>query len=98
MPTRVRALSLTCEPTCPLGSKTATCQFFYPLSKELDIVEMRGTVAHASPDDSPVDSWHAGRADSLLHSAGNLWRLIFPFMGVIGGGVRAIAAANEWRA
>ena len=34
----------------------------------------------------------------LLHFAGNFWWLIFPFMGVVGGGVRAIAAANERRA
>lgn len=36
--------------------------------------------------------------DSLLHFAGNFWWLIFPLGGVIGGGVRAIAAANERRA
>jgi hypothetical protein len=34
----------------------------------------------------------------MLHFAGNFWWLIFPFMGVIGGSVRAIAAANERRA
>ena len=36
--------------------------------------------------------------DSLLHFAGNFWWLIFPLGGVIGGGVRAVAAANERRA
>jgi hypothetical protein len=36
--------------------------------------------------------------DSVLHFAGNFWWLIFPLGGVIGGGVRAIAAANERRA
>jgi hypothetical protein len=35
---------------------------------------------------------------ALLHFAGNFWWLIFPFGGVIGGGVRALAAANERRA
>jgi hypothetical protein len=34
----------------------------------------------------------------LLHFAGSFWWLIFPFMGVVGGGLRAIAAANERRA
>jgi hypothetical protein len=34
----------------------------------------------------------------LLDFAGHFWWLIFPFMGVIGGGVRAVAAANERRA
>ena len=34
----------------------------------------------------------------VLHFAGNFWWLIFPFMGVIGGGLRALAAANERRA
>jgi hypothetical protein len=36
--------------------------------------------------------------DSVLHFAGNFWWLIFPLGGVIGGGVRAITAANERRA
>jgi hypothetical protein len=36
--------------------------------------------------------------DSVLHFAGNFWWLIFPLGGVIGGGVRAVAAANERRA
>jgi hypothetical protein len=35
---------------------------------------------------------------ALLHFAGNFWWLIFPFMGAVGGGLRAIAAANERRA
>ena len=35
---------------------------------------------------------------SVLHFAGNFWWLIFPLGGVIGGGLRAIAAANERRA
>lgn len=34
----------------------------------------------------------------LLDFAGNFWWLIFPLGGVIGGGVRAVAAANERRA
>ncbi|MGV9800121.1 hypothetical protein ACWDTP_18940 [Mycobacterium sp. NPDC003449] len=36
--------------------------------------------------------------EPLLHFAGNFWWLIFPLGGVIGGGVRAVAAANERRA
>ena len=36
--------------------------------------------------------------DSVLHFAGNFWWLIFPLGGMIGGGVRAVAAANERRA
>src|ERR1700687_4825202 len=36
--------------------------------------------------------------DSLLHFAGNFWWLIFPLGGMMGGGLRAIAAANERRA
>ena len=35
---------------------------------------------------------------SVLHFAGSFWWLIFPLSGVIGGGLRAIAAANERRA
>ena len=34
----------------------------------------------------------------MLHFAGNFWWLIFPLGGVIGGGVRAVSAANERRA
>ena len=33
-----------------------------------------------------------------MHFAGNFWWLIFPLGGVIGGGVKAVAAANERRA
>jgi hypothetical protein len=36
--------------------------------------------------------------DPLLHLVGNFWWLVFPFGGAIGGGLRAIAAANERRA
>lgn len=36
--------------------------------------------------------------ESLLHFAGNFWWLIFPLGGVIGGGMKAVAAANERRA
>jgi hypothetical protein len=36
--------------------------------------------------------------ESLLYFAGNFWWLIFPLGGMIGGGVKAIAAANERRA
>ncbi len=36
--------------------------------------------------------------EALLHFAGNFWWLIFPLGGVIGGGVRAVAGANERRA
>jgi hypothetical protein len=36
--------------------------------------------------------------DSLLHFAGNFWWLIFPLGGMIGGGIRAVSAANERRA
>jgi hypothetical protein len=39
-----------------------------------------------------------GTVESVLHFAGNFWWLIFPLGGVIGGGVRAISAANERRA
>jgi hypothetical protein len=35
---------------------------------------------------------------SVLHFAGGFWWLIFPLGGVIGGGLKAIAAANERRA
>jgi hypothetical protein len=35
---------------------------------------------------------------SVLHYAGSFWWLIFPLSGVIGGGLKAIAAANERRA
>ena len=34
----------------------------------------------------------------VLHFAGTFWWLIFPLSGVIGGGLKAIAAANERRA
>ncbi len=34
----------------------------------------------------------------MLHFAANFWWLIFPLGGAIGGGIRAIAAANERRA
>jgi hypothetical protein len=34
----------------------------------------------------------------VFEFAGHFWWLIFPFMGVIGGAVRAIAVANERRA
>jgi hypothetical protein len=34
----------------------------------------------------------------VLHFAANFWWLIFPFAGVIGTGVRAVATANERRA
>lgn len=44
------------------------------------------------------DRWHSGVVDSLLHFAGNFWWLVFPLGGMIGGGLRAIAAANERRA
>ena len=36
--------------------------------------------------------------EALLHFAGNFWWLIFPLSGVIGGGMRAVQAANERRA
>ena len=36
--------------------------------------------------------------EALLHLAGNFWWLIFPLGGMIGGGVKAVAAANERRA
>jgi hypothetical protein len=36
--------------------------------------------------------------EALLHFAGNFWWLIFPLGGLIGGSVRAVAAANERRA
>jgi hypothetical protein len=35
---------------------------------------------------------------SVLHFAGSFWWLIFPLSGVIAGGLKAIAAANERRA
>ena len=34
----------------------------------------------------------------LFEFAGHFWWLIFPFMGAIGGAVRAVAVANERRA
>ena len=36
--------------------------------------------------------------EPLLHFAGNFWWLIFPLGGMIGGGMRAVAVANERRA
>lgn len=36
--------------------------------------------------------------EALLHFAGNFWWLIFPLSGVIGGGLKAVQAANERRA
>lgn len=36
--------------------------------------------------------------NSVLHFAGSFWWLIFPLGGAIGGGLRALAAANERRA
>lgn len=36
--------------------------------------------------------------EPLWHFAGNFWWLIFPLGGMIGGGIRAVAAANERRA
>jgi hypothetical protein len=36
--------------------------------------------------------------DSLWQFAGHFWWLIFPLSGMIGGGLRAVAAANERRA
>jgi hypothetical protein len=36
--------------------------------------------------------------EALLHFAGNFWWLIFPLSGVIGGGMKAVQAANERRA
>ena len=34
----------------------------------------------------------------VFEFAGHFWWLIFPFMGVVGGAVRAVGAANERRA
>ncbi|PJK23146.1 hypothetical protein [Mycobacterium goodii] len=39
-----------------------------------------------------------GFVEPLWHFAGNFWWLIFPLGGMIGGGIRAVAAANERRA
>lgn len=36
--------------------------------------------------------------EPLLHFAGNFWWLIFPLGGMIGGSIKAVAAANERRA
>ena len=36
--------------------------------------------------------------ESLLHFAGNFWWLIFPLGAMIGGSIKAVAAANERRA
>jgi hypothetical protein len=36
--------------------------------------------------------------EAFLHFAGNFWWLVFPLGGIVGGGVRAVAAANERRA
>ena len=36
--------------------------------------------------------------EPLLHFAGNFWWLVFPLGAMVGGGVRAVAAANERRA
>jgi hypothetical protein len=42
--------------------------------------------------------WHPGNVGPMFHFAANFWWLVFPLGGAIGGGVRAIAAANERRA
>jgi hypothetical protein len=42
--------------------------------------------------------WHAGVVAPVFEFAGHFWWLIFPFMGAIGGAVRAITVANERRA
>ena len=34
----------------------------------------------------------------MLHFAANFWWVVFPLGGAIGGGLRAVAAANERRA
>ncbi len=39
-----------------------------------------------------------GSVEPLWHFAGNFWWLIFPLGGMIGGGIKAVAAANERRA
>ncbi|MCV7290445.1 hypothetical protein H7J87_34480 [Mycolicibacterium wolinskyi] len=39
-----------------------------------------------------------GFVEPLLHFAGNFWWLIFPLGGMVGGGIKAVAAANERRA
>jgi hypothetical protein len=42
--------------------------------------------------------WHAGNVGPLFHFAANFWWLVFPLGGALGGGLRAVAAANERRA
>ena len=39
-----------------------------------------------------------GSVEPLLEFAGNFWWLIFPLGGMIGGGIKAVSAANERRA
>lgn len=45
-----------------------------------------------------VPGWHSGTVGPLFHFAANFWWLVFPLGGALGGGLRAIAAANERRA
>jgi hypothetical protein len=64
------------------------------------------SLAGARGTSSPSSTGSSGRSDggilrmmdSVLHFAGNFWWLIFPLGGMIGGGVRAVTAANERRA
>jgi hypothetical protein len=42
--------------------------------------------------------WHPGNVGPLFHFAANFWWLVFPLGGAVGGGLRAIGAANERRA
>ncbi|MDT5013638.1 MAG: hypothetical protein QOH57_5255 [Mycobacterium sp.] len=42
--------------------------------------------------------WHSGLMGPFFHFAGSFWWLIFPLSGVIAGGLKAVAAANERRA
>lgn len=44
------------------------------------------------------EGWHSGVVAPIAEFAGHFWWLIFPFMGAVGGAVRAVASANERRA
>ena len=71
----------------------ATAELVIARAEELGVGVRRST---SEPD--PRSGGILETVDSVLHFAGNFWWLIFPLGGVIGGGVRAVAAANERRA
>lgn len=57
-----------------------------------------GMRSNGSSPDRPTRDGILDEVESFLQFAGNFWWLIFPLGGVIGGGVKAVSAANERRA